>query len=859
MLVVCQARLLDTGLVRVGTIFLLLPPSSRGIHGSAGSIFMFARVSSCASVCLRCQRCVTHAPLHRQTPPACSGPARVGRRWQCAAAVKVEDDTEDLDIPHPPEEEILEIDGTASPTPRPRHRFRKWRPSPTAELGVNALGKPAEILILPSRDRKIPVVPTEPDHEPREGLQQSLDSEKEPLSLDQLKENIEHIRTELGQERGQLEPAQWEQLQRTLKDGFRIKHLVRYIESLRPTAPEGVRKLDNSGVRRAGKSLLIKYIAEEIWGYSVPQAGDVQKDQDRTIRIKMKSKNHLELLLRDPRQPFKRVADANNVKLDVFRHGSGVAITGRPIMAAAAQAQLRELIGSIRTSVLELDESLQKWFASMPRESISLILQSLERKYGLLLTELPKKIQMTSFAKSPVAPLIRRELLVACKSDEEAVKFTAWPSTRHTALMPFSTSNTLSFSACTKTWGRLVDHRDEGQVANPNPAGEAERTLYKTLAQLKGEQRARYASISSSISESLGEDGMPWPRKANSPRFEYFARFGQALFDQDLAQSEGAVRRDQITLPLKNPSKLSTSAFVIDIPLLAQFLARRKRWPPMSGTQRPQMDISDSFPLVVRVSLVPTTTEWAAPTLEIFLAGEAIQHGLNQPLRVVRVSAIHDEKLYRLLVPSKPVDITFTRRLREDIFPTKTTATTPGHGKFLKQLRDYLVQGQGQDRPEQQPGLNLPPFVDLKIPDPLFRRADVVETNKAKSVVAKATADQEDKDGTETSPAMAQAEAPPSAIEYMLQSVEVIDTDARATPTKSPFALEHVTYQGGRWGPDRQELRLVQSPIRYAPSAKKIKFHSLFHASMEVVYKLGKVGTVPEAADGDDEPDEEER
>src|ERR1700742_2329072 len=113
---------------------------------------MLARGTKSVYVCLRCQA----NPLGDSLRPlrvTNALPYHVLRRWQSAATRRVVLDEADYEHGN---------NGTAGdgshhsqsqdenpPRPRRRQQFwGNWKPKPTAELGVDSLGKPAEVLLL---------------------------------------------------------------------------------------------------------------------------------------------------------------------------------------------------------------------------------------------------------------------------------------------------------------------------------------------------------------------------------------------------------------------------------------------------------------------------------------------------------------------------------------------------------------------------------------------------------------------------------------------------------------------------------------------------------------------------------------
>ncbi|RMZ87252.1 hypothetical protein DV736_g5526, partial [Chaetothyriales sp. CBS 134916] len=191
--------------------------------------------------------------------------ATPARRLQSTAALYVDDNGEQHSSPGEPGPHTE--DPPLKKAKKKSSNFRVWRPSPTAQLGMNALGKPSEVLLLSPRDRKIPVVPTEQDAEPKESFYETLASETQPSTWEQVKENISQARHQIQPQQGVLAPDAWAELKKTLVAGFTQKQLRRYLEEHK-TSDTRLPHLP----KMAGKDGIIKAIAKHVWRCDLPAA-----------------------------------------------------------------------------------------------------------------------------------------------------------------------------------------------------------------------------------------------------------------------------------------------------------------------------------------------------------------------------------------------------------------------------------------------------------------------------------------------------------------------------------------------------------------------------------------------------------
>ena len=757
---------------------------------------MFARACQTVYVCLRCQ---ARSVARDQPWLSTIGRGASVKRLQSTAAAQIEDE-EGYDVPvsYSTAERPTQ-DDSREDLPKTRQKRRKTRTfRPSASLGVPALGKDAEVLILPSRERRIPLVPTDADDKPKEHVQDILDSSAQPLSAEQVKSNIEHVKIQAGQGEEELDQIKWKQMRAALTKGFTYKQLFTYASSEKDGLPNHLAK---PGTKRV-KYGLARHIATTIWGFKLPvTAEEMQEAAPKQASGSLKvDKKHIEALFLDKSQPFRELSERHNVKVDVFQERSKVSFTGESAAINAAQTALRALDGKVQKTLIKLDKAAQSIISQGGPASGEYLLQSLQKKYGVVLTRLEKDktLEVTHLDhRAPTVGQIHRELQMAVDNPTSDDPVFSWPRARaaERAVVPFHTTQQLSWSHQHRQWDRRILQRSAGPIRIPKLAGD-QRVSFDVTSHVIGEA----LSTAKLQAEYLALPGI---------RDEYSAQFGQVLFERS---------------GRKEPkSRTKTSSFVADIPLLPYFLARRRSW--QSETEKAASSLANPSGFVARCSLAPLSVQDRAPSIELLLTGDSLEAGFKQPLRVAQVSLVFDEKRQALSLPSSSVDVTFKRQTKLDAFLAheKRAVTYPA---LLKQLATYLNQAQGSE------SANFAPFVKVNMPKDLLccRPAQIDTASEANKKSLKAKSKTKSAKATKNT----------GKVEYMLQSAETVDVETFHTPMSSGYALDHILYNGGRWGPDRQELRLGQRPFLYAPpSEKDWKFHTFFTAALDVATRLG--------------------
>lgn len=191
------------------------------------------------------------------------------RQGNSNVAQSIEDQIDDFDL-HDESQSSRRLSNT---------RFRHWRPPATAAMGVNFLGQPGEILVLPERSRKkkhrksqstdeeIPesTQPAPATDEARlESVYETLRNEHKPMSKDEIITSINGIRDKLPS--SESSSVSEVIAQKLLDKSFSRSQLDTYIRSSAPTNA----KLPDKTARRG---ILAAYIVQRIWCLNPAEEG----------------------------------------------------------------------------------------------------------------------------------------------------------------------------------------------------------------------------------------------------------------------------------------------------------------------------------------------------------------------------------------------------------------------------------------------------------------------------------------------------------------------------------------------------------------------------------------------------------
>ncbi|ETN46472.1 uncharacterized protein HMPREF1541_00657 [Cyphellophora europaea CBS 101466] len=743
---------------------------------------MFNRAPRVAHICLRCQRNLARKSPGWPTPQPSIAPGRGFIRHQSAAVARSINDDDDYHEPEPihtqiaPHESITEASIPVPPRTKST-RYRRLRRTPTAGLNIETLGKPSEIILLPSHDRVIPES-VQAEDGPRQNLSEALESEKVPVSWEQVKEHIESTRSKMREQRGQLDTSEWTKLAGALKRGFSKMQLRRFLKEQTqgpsPTIPPD----------SATRPQLAALIATNVWGYQLPQEvkqslSDVdspakEKPPKPQASYTQDFTNHSDVLLmqHDPSYGFRSLTSQLGVKVSVA--GSKVTVQGD--RASVKRAEKWLLSRKPRLKNINVEGFGESMFADDRKKNLSSLLQDLSAEYGVVASRHPKGAGMNvryMQANRNALVSIRRDLRLLTE-DNCRPSFMASARPERVKFAPYFTVDPAPWPTEAAHWGRGFDTVAVGSTGMTKRA--------ETSAQIED----HWESLKKQLDSPISDTPLTEP---NSLRCEFHARFGMNLYAM-----EPMPKYTGLSIPKQE------SLFVDEVPLLAQLFVnsnfQERPSPPAAS------DIPTNSPLVLRLLLRPVQLSSKAPSLEIYVYGQDPTMGLRQTLNVARISALINEQVRNISLPTLPVDISFTRQLKQDLFVQRSPSTSQ-HPTLLQSIGQYLSKARKTNAEEP----NFFYFADFIIPDNFILASETGE------------------------------------IEYVLSSVETVNTDSRLTPDlgygSTRMTMEHLVFGGGKWGSDRQELRISQVPLLAAPPAHNVSLENLRTVTIDVAERFG--------------------
>ena len=831
---------------------------------------MFDRAIQSAFICLRCQSRL----LRQQT--ACPSSVRIRRpksaaRWQSTVVARVEEEDDDNDD-HKKEDEDAETRHNRSEIPHPmpgptskwkkpsleQHRgaYRKFHPDHVAELGLSSLGKPAEVLVLQPRDRRIPRVPIEDDRESEPHLLESLQAETAPLDPEQVKQNIEQIKKHFGDGGQTLDEGQWKELRHNLVKGFthfQLLDYIRYMEKrMQNTLEQGGESADTSlltplsselsriiieepELKRSGRNKIKRRAAisimKDIWGFSLPAGKEEAEDMQR-VTVSM-SRHHIGALKAQASQPFKKIAESLNVKIDLFQDKSKLGIYGSTVAAEEA----RKALISIRSQVtsMTIDSGKAKHLLPILRdgkyEQRLLVEVRRNRPVYIEKRNLSKGFpQLRIFyhqSERGEAEAARRDILLAGRRLRPKSSISSWPPLKEksTWLVPYAPWQALPWWERLGSWGRWGFLREtDVKAAKESPA---KVTLTSALPK-------EVYTLMSASSPKFGSS-----EKKGRVVQTYEALFGQALFRRDIKYPLSTVPGGQVKEPpnIQHPDlKLPSAApnMMTDIPLLAHSLAACTPWsanPKDSIDGRKQSTPKEQF--LHRLHFLPAVAESGSPPLQVHLQGDDLQLGLQQPLRIQSISAVLEEYSHVMLLPDFTCDVNFRKQVLYYFYrPGLSQKKNPKHTQFNHQFLRYLNQAQGPEVPR------FAPFVKLNLPIDFVERFTKF-TSKLPSALEKSRPPPGDSDNA--SPAATDlAERTPKSgpTEYILAASETVEVASFSHTVASDLCLDHVHFSTLDGTQSRQELRLAERPFPDI-QASTISFPKLFDSAYGLASWLG--------------------
>lgn len=782
--------------------------------------------SRLAYVCLRCRKDLVRRILPLSRCTRASPSTFQSQRHQSTVAAELFDNSWDEDEPPQDAAETLRK------SPDRFKLTRSIRGPRTAGLGVDTLGKPSNIILLPHRDRYIPESMTADDVS-KQHLSEALEEENNPVPWEQVREHIDQARATISKESGLLDTTEWHSLRATLKRKFTRNQLERYMRE--KLGEEAVREMFEGMIRPN----VTARVATEVWGYELPDmlamepGVRIQKNlaTSKTRRIsKMLPafRDDMLLLQQDPSNGIAKIAKETNTSIN-FVLNQGIEIIGTPRDVTLARRKIYRLKTVV--SEISLAEFGGFTFSKEGREAFSTLLGSFRTKaLAVVRHKGDSVVTMRHFGTDSGALIrVRAELRFALErlAQSQQPSYNGAINAVRVNLTPYYFSTQRLWSTDGQGWVRAVDsstNTSDTSKESKSPALSNIATVWKGLRKVLNQPM---------LEEARGT--------ANGRRMEMVARIGMNIFSTTPTVKAVASK-----------SSGPKSWLVDEVPLIAQLLASKDLRNETPDAKHDDLPIH--LPLLVRVLLKPANAKMTtAPSIEIYLSGAEKSLGMSQPLNVRRVTAVLEDKILNTSLPFLPVDLGWSRHIKQDLFVHQSPETSV-QPSLLQQINNYLTES----RKENNQPPEFAPFRRFEIADELFAQADsdtadsaTAEDQKASQEVEYALVAAETVDARHF--ALPPASEATAAGKANSSNKKTRKKKAAKTPQAVQPLVRYTTFTdqmnlGSRSNTasasstgERHELSIVECPLLAAPNTVPPTPESYWQASMWVAERIAEL------------------
>ena len=797
---------------------------------------MFDRASNAALVCLRCRLRI--APWHNPKERTAIRRRPQALRWQSAVAVRAQDDDghhEDVETVRQDYDakDQTPVANLTEPKRKPNRKINPlWKPDRTAKLGVNALGTPSEVLLLPTRDRQFPAVPKEEDVSPKEHVYASLSSEREPLQWDHVKENISNVKSRMDTDSPLAKAEEWNKMVDDLKQGFSQRQLRQYLQESPNLSKSQSRFLDYK--KTLPKGVVAALIVKEAWGYKNPHPqspgeDDKRHDPDIEVTLPMKNEKILLAMQRDPNNALKEIQESLGISASSsVKEGQWfLTLRGQEKNVKEARVAVLTLHKSIKSTLVSWKNCLRYLRQQGSPDVIKSLMQSLSAKYGVEIVVLKNSLKVVATKQNRAAiEHIKRDLLLALDLPQ---KRTAWQALalqpEQLVLVPTHTTTPAPWPTTKYSWRRCVDPGAGTARTDEAKQKESVALRAKVLRNLRAAMRAPQGPS----------------KRVDGHHVTHTVTFGSFLFHQ--------TQHEQF--PLLKTLSSPRSRFSDTVPLLPQLLSHHKMQIKPEDSQGAGRDTKVQQ---ARLLLRPAEREKSAPEIEVNVS-LPIDASAEDSVVIRNISIVYGKSKFYTLLPSSVVDLKFAREVRRDVFRLGSDlGMSEAETQVLRSIEHYLRDAslRGLQNGEANCFLTLPTIEELKTSG----GGIVDQSGKSGRKKQKKKADSEELAPTEklaidsaesdtSLPGHSEADTQVSHEEYVLVSCELIDTDSRLMPHasgKSSWRLDHTTYQGGKLSPDHQQLQLRATQKSPYDEPEQATVASLFETALNVANRLNDAG-----------------
>lgn len=290
--------------------------------------------------------------------------------------------------------------------------------------------------------------------------------------------------------------------------------------------------------------------------------------------------------------------------------------------------------------------------------------------------------------------------------------------------------------------------------------------------------------------------------------------------------------------PATIPNMLAEPAFSCDVPYALQQLTNLSPWKtPIRNAQPDIIAVPTQTIYRLEFACPPgPNIQKKLPIFELYVSSTVGANKSQRPLlKVLRLSAIHDQRSFYVLCPNRHVDIKFTQQLKHDlVYPNKNTPNFSK--KILTAFEDYLTGAQLAEHNEWSFRSALNVAVDSSL------------RNVARRSLSAAPA-QDNRHERESSVSESKPETTENkrskTPEYCLRRAEIVEMDSHSMPIPTTnkglndaiLCLENITFSAVEH--TRQELHLSDQSLFSSPNLKEQNLTTLVNGALGLAEYLG--------------------
>lgn len=600
------------------------------------------------------------------------------------------------------------LNSTRAPTRR--RRLRRTPEGESVPIGVDALGQPGKIVVVPeqsqtaSRRRRRGQGPPAGDDDRLElsSMLDALGEEASSLTSDTISRRLEECRASYAAN-DKLAPADWEALRSNIASSFTYNQLSSYIaEHQRPSLVQedntgrwrpgtslflhtshgvqhGVTNRIASSLDLKGKPLLTERILRDCWQLSII-------DEVGQLDLQLPSA-FIALLLNASHFSFDEIASLHKSSIDITHSLGLVRITGKQ----SAAESIREVIMDAIARVREEDSGLSSKVTGDPTQEFSSdLLDWLGKTYGVAFeqdaSKVPVKILYLAENKQG-AEGARRTLYLALREirSKPAPFSTYLPAAELASVYGYNPEAAVSWFDRQKSWFRWamssVQAADSETHLTPFFDSHQTRLSDALLKLLRNTPPKSNHSTDVDVHESVT------------------AAVGRCLFQQKSSFEESPLSAPQLgrrSLP---------RTFTAQVPRIVPFLESLS---PITSMEEAQTYNLRLFPSPRFAHI--------APELDVEIVSGLRQStgDTESSLDVRKVNVIVDTNSVDYLLPENSLDLRFTRTIYRKLWHEASTES-PRYRSLLEDIKQSLQHAFVSSKASRSP-VPLPAFCHLRVP-----------------------------------------------------------------------------------------------------------------------------------------------